>query len=76
MTGVVRGMAKKLKKGDRVRWDAGNQSSVGTIEDVITSDTEAGGRKVKASPEEPQYLVRSEKSGRTAVHHPDKIHPA
>jgi hypothetical protein len=69
-------MAKKLKKGDRVRWDAGNQSSVGTIEDVITSDTEAGGRKVKASPEEPQYLVRSEKSGRTAVHHPDKIHPA
>jgi hypothetical protein len=68
-------MAKKLKKGDRVRWDAGNQSSVGTIEDVITSDTEAGGRKVKASPEEPQYLVRSEKSGRTAVHHPDKIHP-
>jgi hypothetical protein len=69
-------MAEKLKKGDRVRWDAGNQSSVGTIEDVITSDTEAGGRKVKASPEEPQYLVRSEKSGRTAVHHPDKIHPA
>jgi hypothetical protein len=68
-------MAKKLKKGDRVRWDAGNQSSVGTIEDVITSETEAGGRKVKASPDEPQYLVRSEKSGHTAVHHPDKIHP-
>ncbi|UJW28596.1 DUF2945 domain-containing protein [Saccharothrix sp. AJ9571] len=69
-------MTKKFSKGDRVRWDAGNQSSVGTVEDVITSDTHAGGREVKASQESPQYLVRSEKSGKTAVHHPDKIHPA
>ncbi|MDI5978826.1 hypervirulence associated TUDOR domain-containing protein [Amycolatopsis magusensis] len=69
-------MTKKFSKGDRVKWDAGNQSSVGTIEDVITSDTHAGGREVKASKESPQYLVRSEKSGKTAVHHPDKIHPA
>ncbi|WP_007026520.1 hypervirulence associated TUDOR domain-containing protein [Saccharomonospora iraqiensis] len=66
----------EFHKGDRVRWDAGNQSSVGTVEDKITSDTEAGGRTVRASPEHPQYLVRSEKSGRTAVHHPDKLHPA
>jgi hypothetical protein len=69
-------MAKTFKKGDRVRWDAGNQSSEGTVEEVITSDTEAGGRTVRASREEPQYLVRSEKSGRTAVHKPDAIHPA
>jgi Hypervirulence associated proteins TUDOR domain len=69
-------MAREFHKGDRVRWDAGNQSSVGTIEDVITSDTHAGGRHVVASVDEPQYLVRSEKSGRTAVHHADKIHPA
>jgi hypothetical protein len=68
-------MAKTFKKGDRVRWDAGNQSSEGTVEEVITSDTEAGGRTVRASKEEPQYLVRSEKSGRTAVHKPDAIHP-
>lgn len=65
----------EFHKGDRVRWDAGNQSSVGTVEDKITADTEAGGRTVRASPERPQYLVRSEKSGRTAVHHPDKLHP-
>ncbi len=66
----------EFHKGDRVRWDAGNQSSVGTVEERITSDTEAAGRTVRASPEHPQYLVRSEKSGRTAVHHPDKLHPA
>lgn len=64
----------EFAKGDRVRWEAGNQSSVGTVEEKITSDTEAGGRTVKASKEHPQYLVRSEKTGKTAVHHPDKLH--
>jgi hypothetical protein len=37
-------MAQEFKVGDRVRWDAGNQSSVGTVEAKLTSDTEAGGR--------------------------------
>jgi hypothetical protein len=49
---------------------------VGTVEEIITSETEAGGRTVRASEEEPQYLVRSERSGRTAVHRPESIHPA
>ena len=57
-----------FKKADHVRWKNGANEAVGTVEDVITEETEAGGRKVKASKDEPQYLVRSEKSGRTAVH--------
>jgi len=65
-----------FQKGDRVRWDAGNQSSVGTIERRITSRMHAGGRAVSASPDEPQYLVKSEKTGRTAVHRPDSLHRA
>ncbi len=65
-----------FSKGDRVRWDAGNESSVGTIERKITSDTHAGGRKVSASSQEPQYLVKSEKTGQTAVHKPSALHPA
>jgi hypothetical protein len=69
-------MAEEFKKGDRVRWDAGNQSSVGTVERKITSDTEAAGRMVRASKQEPQYLVKSEKTGRMAVHRPDAIHRA
>jgi hypothetical protein len=69
-------MTREFKKGDRVRWDAGNESSIGTVERRITSDTEAGGRTVRASEDEPQYLVKSEKSGRTAVHRPDPLHPA
>ncbi|WP_328443671.1 MULTISPECIES: DUF2945 domain-containing protein [unclassified Amycolatopsis] len=69
-------MADDFEKGDRVRWDAGNESSTGTIEEEITSRTHAGGRVVDASPDAPQFLVRSEKTGRTAVHRPDAIHPA
>ncbi|NIH84214.1 HVA1 family protein [Amycolatopsis granulosa] len=56
--------------------DAGNESSAGTVEEKITEDTHAGGRQVRASADNPQYLVRSEKSGWTAVHKPDKLHPA
>ena len=43
------------------------------MEKKITSETEAGGRKVKASEDEPQYLVRSDKSGGTAVHKPSAL---
>jgi hypothetical protein len=39
----------------------------------ITSRTEASGRTVAASPDEPQYEVESDKSGRTAVRRPDAL---
>jgi hypothetical protein len=58
----------EFKKGDKVRWSSHGGEAVGVVEDVITEETEAGGRTVKASEDEPQFLVRSEKSGGTAVH--------
>ena len=63
----------EFKKGDEVEWNSHGSKAVGTVEKKITSETEAGGRKVKASEEEPQYLVKSEKSGGTAVHKPDAL---
>jgi hypothetical protein len=66
-------MTKDLSKGDRVEWDSHGGTAVGTVERKITERTEAGGRTVDASPEEPQYLVRSEKSGGTAVHKPEAL---
>jgi hypothetical protein len=47
--------------------------AVGTVEAKITSSKKAGGRQVKASKDEPQYLVKSEKSGGTAVHKPGAL---
>jgi hypothetical protein len=66
-------MAQEFKKGDKVEWSSHGGKAVGTVERKITSDTEAGGRTVRASKDEPQYLVRSEKSGGTAVHKPDAL---
>jgi len=66
----------EFKKGDKVEWNSHGSKAVGTVERKITSDTEAGGRKVKASKDEPQYLVRSEKSGGTAVHKPSALRVA
>ena len=63
-------MAKGLKKGDRVEWRSHGGKAEGKVEKKITSDTEEAGRKVKASKGEPQYKVRSEKSGGSAVHKP------
>lgn len=66
-------MAKTFRKGDKVEWDSHGGTAVGKVEKKITSRTEAGGRTVDASPEEPQYLVRSDKSGGTAVHKPEAL---
>ena len=69
-------MADEFAKGDKVSWKSHGGEAVGTVEQKFTSDTEAGGRTVKASKEEPQYLVTSEKSGGTAVHKPSALRKA
>jgi hypothetical protein len=66
----------EFKKGDRVKWKSHGGEAVGKVEKKITTETEAGGRKVKASKAEPQYLVKSEKSGGTAVHKPGALKKA
>ena len=66
-------MADSFKMGDRVEWDSHGGTAVGTVERKITERTEAGGRTVDASKDEPQYLVKSEKSGGTAVHKPSAL---
>ena len=63
-------MAEELKRGGRVRWKSHGGEAEGPVETKITEDTEAAGRKVKASEDDPQYLVKSDKSGGEAVHKP------
>ncbi|MCO5994139.1 hypervirulence associated TUDOR domain-containing protein [Actinoallomurus rhizosphaericola] len=64
---------KKLHKGDHVSWRSHGGEARGEVEEEITERTEAAGRTVAASPDEPQYQVRSEKSGGRAVHKPDAL---
>ncbi|MEV6663788.1 DUF2945 domain-containing protein [Streptomyces nigra] len=64
---------ERLSKGDEVTWKSHGSTAEGTVERKITRRTEAAGRTVDASAEEPQYEVRSEKSGRSAVHKPSAL---
>jgi hypothetical protein len=66
-------MPQEFSKGDHVSWKSHGGEAEGTVQKKITEETEAAGRKVKASADEPQYEVRSEKSGGTAVHKPSAL---
>ena len=66
-------MATSFRQGGRVEWDSHGGTAVGIVERKITERTQAAGRTVDASAEEPQYLVRSDKSGGTAVHRPGAL---
>jgi hypothetical protein len=67
-------MAGDLEKGDHVTWNSHGSTVECTVRREITEDIEASGRTVRASADEPQYEVESDKSGRTAVHKPDALH--
>jgi hypothetical protein len=67
------GEGKKLTQGDEVTWKSHGSTTEGTVERKITRRTKAAGRTVDASPEDPQYEVRSAKSGKSAVHKPSAL---
>ncbi|MFF5112202.1 DUF2945 domain-containing protein [Streptosporangium sp. NPDC000509] len=62
-----------LDVGDEVTWESHGSSTSGRVEKKITERTEEAGRTVDASADDPQYLVRSDKSGKTAVHKPSAL---
>ncbi len=66
-------MSKDVTKGDKLTWQSHGSTAEGTVEEKITSDTTEAGRTVRASKDEPQYRVRSERSGNDAVHKPDAL---
>ncbi|OBB35006.1 DUF2945 domain-containing protein [Mycobacterium sp. 852002-51961_SCH5331710] len=66
-------MSKDIHKGDKVQWKSHGTTVTGTVEEKITSDTEAAGRTVRADSDNPQYRVRSDKSARDAVHKPESL---
>ena len=61
-------MAKNLKPGDKVRWSSSGGHSTGKVVKKQTKTTKIKGHKVAASRENPQFIVVSKKSGKTAAH--------
>jgi hypothetical protein len=66
-------MARALKTGDRVAWQSSGGGSVGRVERERTSPGKIKGHEIAASDDNPEYLVRSEKSGRVAAHKPSAL---
>jgi hypothetical protein len=64
---------KHFRKGDEVEWSSHGSTTHGEVKEEITEDKEAAGRTVRASEDEPQYRVRSAKSGKDAVHRPGAL---
>jgi Hypervirulence associated proteins TUDOR domain len=67
--------SKDFKQGDDVTWSSHGNTVHGKVVEKLTSDTDskAAGRRVKASKDDPQYLVKSDKSGGEAAHKPDAL---
>jgi hypothetical protein len=66
-------MTGDLKKGDEVEWETSQGTTSGEVKKKLTSETDVGGHTAKATEDDPQYLVESEKTGAEAAHKPDAL---
>ena len=66
-------MPKTLKPGDKVSWGTAGGETHGTVEKKATGTTHIKGHTAKATKEEPQFVVRSDRSGKEAVHKPQEL---
>lgn len=61
-------MGKTFKIGDHVTWNSEAGHVSGTIIKVHTSDVNHKGYIHHASPDEPQYAIKSDKTDHVALH--------
>jgi Hypervirulence associated proteins TUDOR domain len=69
-------MAQSLKAGDKVKWKTSQGETRGRVLKKQTTPTKIEGHKVAASKDNPEYVVKSDKSGKTAAHKPDQLRKA
>jgi hypothetical protein len=61
-------MEKSSKRGDRVEWNSEAGRVRGVIVKKVVSDVRIKGYVHHASKDEPQYLIKSEKTAHIAIH--------
>jgi hypothetical protein len=61
-------MKPRLKGGDRVRWNSEAGYVSGRIIRIHTRDTQYKGHPRRASRDEPQYEIKSDKTEHIAMH--------
>lgn len=68
-------MTKDLKKGDHVTWQSHGGQAHGVVEKKQTSDTKIKSHVVRATKDDPQYIVKSDNGGK-AAHKADALKKA
>ncbi len=66
-------MTTTFKSGDKVTWNSPQGEVHGTVEKKVTSETHVKGHTAKPDAAHPEYLVKSAKTGKEAVHKPDAL---
>lgn len=66
-------MTKDLKAGDHVEWDWSQGKVKGTVVKKQITPTDIKGHHVAASKDNPEYIVKSDKTGAEAAHKPDAL---
>jgi hypothetical protein len=69
------GVMTEFKPGDRVYWKSHGGEAIGTVVRKQTSDTKIKDHQVRASKDDPQYIVESDNGGR-ASHKPSALRKA
>ena len=66
-------MSETFKKGDAVTWKSPQGTIHGTVEKKLTDPTDIKGHHVAASSDNPEYLVKSDRTGAEAAHKPSSL---
>ena len=68
-------MTTEPKKGDHVTWSSHGGTAHGVVEKKQTSDTKIKSHVVRATKDEPQFIVKSDNGGK-AAHKADALKKA
>ncbi|MBU1361112.1 MAG: DUF2945 domain-containing protein [Gammaproteobacteria bacterium] len=63
----------KPKVGETVEWSTSQGKTTGTVVRKVTHTAKVEGHTAKATQAEPQYEVKSSKTGKTAIHKPGAL---
>ena len=61
-------MVETFKRGDHVKWNSEAGRVTGVVQKKITSEIVFKGYKRHASKQEPQYIIKSDKTDHIAIH--------
>jgi Hypervirulence associated proteins TUDOR domain len=63
----------EFKEGDKVQWESAQGTIKGVVEKKLTQPIDIEGHHVAASKDNPEYLVKSDKTGKTAARKPESL---